>query len=131
VGAALHRVAEGAAGLDVAPDARDRLAQLLVLGLVLEGVERTQHRHSRGHQRRELPRENGQLAHADALEPVQQPLQLQRLALLGYVEDDQPPLAKLLGHLRLAVRLHLAPGGDPCDVDCAECEGAHRSAQFV
>ena len=46
------------------------------------------------------------------LKRSKQPLELQRLALLGDVEDDQPPLAELLGDLRLGVGLELAPRRD-------------------
>ena len=53
-------------------------------------------------------------------------LELERLALLGDVEDDQPALAQLLGDLRLDAGLDLAAGGNAGEVDGAEGEGAHR-----
>ena len=79
----------------------DRLLDHLVLGLVLERVERAQHRHARGDQGRELAREHRQLAHLDLLEALEEVLELDRLALLGDVEDDQAALAQLLGDLGL------------------------------
>ena len=66
LGVALHRLLQRAAGLDVVAHAGDRLLDLLVLGLLLERVQRAQHRHARGDQGRELAREDRQLAHVDA-----------------------------------------------------------------
>ena len=62
-GLALHRP-PSELRLDVLAQAADRLLQQLVLGLVLEGVERAQHRHPRGDQGRELTGEHRQLADA-------------------------------------------------------------------
>ena len=98
---ALHRLVQRAAGLDVVADGRDRRLQHLVLGLVLQRVERAQHRHAGRDQGRELAREDRQVAHVDALEALEDALELQRLALLGDVEHDQAALAQLLGDLRL------------------------------
>ena len=58
VGMARHRLLEGAAGLDVGAEAGGRLADLLVLGLLLEGGEGAQHRHPRRDEGRELARED-------------------------------------------------------------------------
>ena len=103
-GLALHRLVERAAGLDVVAQRGDRRLQHLVLGLLLERVERAQHRHPGRDQGRELAREHRQVAHVDALEALEDALELERLPLLGDVEDDQPALAQLLGDLRLGAR---------------------------
>ncbi len=120
---ALHRLLERAAGLDVRAHPGDRLADLLVLGLLLERVQRAQHRHPRGDQGRELAREDRQLAHVDALPALEEVLDVERLVLLGDVEDDQAALAQLLGDLGLGLGLELAGGGDPADVHRPEGEG--------
>ena len=110
---ALHRLLEGAAGFDVGAQAGDRLVDRLVLGLLLERVEGAQHRHARGDEGRELTREDGQLAHVDALPAFEEVLDVDRLALLGDVEDDQAALAQLLGDLRLRLGLNFAGRSAP------------------
>ena len=89
-------------------------------------MQGAQHRHPRGDQGRELAREDRQLAHVDALPALEEVLDLERLALLGDVEDDQAALAQLLGDLGLGVGLELAGGGGPGDVHGAEGECASR-----
>ena len=108
---ALHRLLQRAARLDVCAHAGDRLLDLLVLGLLLERVQGAQHRHPGGDQGRELAREDRQLAHVDALQAVEEVLDLERLVLLADVEDDQAALAQLLGDLGLGLGLELAARG--------------------
>ena len=112
-GLAVHRRVQRAAGLDVVAQRGDRRLEHRILGLVLERVERAQHRHARGDQRRELAREDGELAHVDVLEPLEDALELERLVALGDVEDDQAALAQLIGDLRLRGGLELARGREP------------------
>ena len=61
-----------------ARSAADGLLDLLVLGLLLERVQGAQHRHARGDQGRELAREDGQLAHVDAFQALEEVLDVQR-----------------------------------------------------
>ncbi len=125
-GLGLHRLGHRASGLDVLANADDRLLEHFVLGLRLERVKRAQHRHSRTDQGCELAREDGEGTQVDALEALQDALELHRLALLGDVEDDQAPLAQLLGHHRLRRSLHLAARRDAGQVHGPERERAHR-----
>jgi hypothetical protein len=101
----LHRLLERAAGLDVLADAVGGLLDLLVLGLLLERVQRAQHRHPGGDEGGELPREDRQLAHRDPLEALEEVLDVYRALLLVDIEDDQAALAKLLRDLRLRLGL--------------------------
>ncbi len=120
-----HCVGQRAAGLHVPPYAADRLLEPLVLRLVLERVERAQHRHARCHKSGELPGEDRELARLDPAEAIEDRLELEGLVLLGDVEHDQPALAKLLGDLSLGIGVNLATRGHTCHVDGTEREGAH------
>src|SRR5215211_1494060 len=108
----------------------DRVAEHLVLGLLLEGVQGAEHRHARFNERGELAREDGYRPEVDALEALEDALELHRLALLGDIQDDQPALAKLLGDDGLGRGVHLAASGDAGEVHGAEGESAHRAAPF-
>ncbi len=105
---ALHRLLQRAAGLDIGPHSGDRVADPFVLALLFERVQGAQHRHPRGDEGGELAREDGQLAHVDALPASPDVLDLEGLVLFGDVENDQAALAQLLGDLGLGVGLDFA-----------------------
>ena len=109
-GMAPHRLLQRAPGLDVGLDAADRLLDAVVLGLLLERAERAQHRHPRGDQGRELTREDRELALVDSFPGLPELLDLERLALLADVEDDQAALAQLVSDLGLRLGLDFAGG---------------------
>ena len=75
---ALHRLLQRACPPRRRSGRRRRLPDLLVLGLLLERVQGAQHRHPRGDQGRELAREDGQLAHVDALPTAEEVLDVER-----------------------------------------------------
>ena len=104
----LHRLGDGAPRLDVLAKGDDRLREHLVVGLVFQRVERAQHRHARRDEGRELAREDRQRTRLHVLEALEDRLELERLARLGNVQDDQATLAELLGDGRLGGRLDLA-----------------------
>jgi hypothetical protein len=114
-------------GLDVLAHLDEGLAQLVVLDLVLEHVERPQQRQARGDHRRELSRRDGELVRLHALEAVQDVVRARGRALLD-VDDDQALAPQVRGDRLLGLGLELAAGRDAGEVERLERVGRHRQA---
>jgi hypothetical protein len=121
----LKRVGQRDSRLDVLAHVAEDLLQLLVLGLVLEHVERAQDRHTGRHHGRQLPRHHGQLLRLDPLEALEQVLARDPRLLLDDVEDDQPALAKFVGDRLLRAGVQLALSRHARNVNCSEGVSRH------
>ena len=94
LGVAAQRVGEREARLHVLAHLDPDVAQLVVLGLLLDHVQRAQQRHAGLHHRRQLARGDHELVGLDALEAGEDVARVGGLLLLD-VDDDQALGAQL------------------------------------